>query len=107
MNFQIMHSHQLSIVWISNLLHLYHNLNYIDNYVDTNHDDIYIIDIHIDITNNDINTLDIDIKWIDLSKCKFSFSDEHSFLFKTDRNKMLMSSYFVCTHIFDLYVSFP
>ena len=76
-----------------------------DNNVDANNIDIDTIDINIDISNNDVNNIDIDINTIDLSNYRSSFFDGKVFLFKIDRNNILMSSYFACTHIFDTFVS--
>ena len=36
-----------------------------------------------------------------LTILKFSIFDENFVRFKVDRNNMLMSSYFACTHVFD------
>ena len=76
-------------------------IDVMDNNVDANNIDIYTIDINIDINNNDTNNIDIDIKSINLSKIKISIFDENSICSKVDRNNMLMSSYFACTHVFD------
>ena len=75
-----------------------------ENNVDTNNIDIDTIDINMDININDINNIDICIKSINLSNLKISFFsifDENFVRFKVDRNYMLMSSYFACTHVFD------
>ena len=75
-----------------------------DNNVDTNNIDIDTIDINIDINSNDTNNIDKYIKSIDLSnfeKKKNSIFDENFDRFKMDRNYVLMSSYFACTHVFD------
>ena len=75
-----------------------------DNNVDTNNIDIDTIDINIDININDTNNIDIYIKSINLSNFKnlyFLIFDENFVRFKVDRNNMLMSSYFACTHVFD------
>ena len=72
-----------------------------DSNVDANNIDIDTIDINIDISNNDVNNIVIDINTIDLSNYRFSFFDEKVFLFKIDRNNILMSSHFACTHVFD------
>ena len=58
----------------------------------------------IDINSNDTNNIDKYIKSIDLSnfeKSFFSIFAENFDRFKMDRNYMLMSSYFACTHGFD------
>ena len=75
-----------------------------DNNVDTNNIDIDTIDINIDININDTNNIDIYIKSINLANQKKIFVpifDENFVRFKVDRNNMLMSSYFACTHVFD------
>ena len=72
-----------------------------DNNVDTFNIDIDTIDINIDIDINDIDYIDIDINPIDLSNFKISIFDENFICSKVDRNNMLMSSYFACTHVFD------
>ena len=72
-----------------------------DNNVDTNNIDIYTIDTNIDINNNDTNNIDIDIKSINLSNFRIYIFDENFICSKVDRNNMLMSSYFACTHVFD------
>ena len=72
-----------------------------DNNVDTFNIDIDTIDINIDIDINDIDYIDIDIKPIVLSNFKISIFDENFICSKVDRNNMLMSSYFACTHVFD------
>ena len=74
-----------------------------DNNVDTNNIDIDIdtIDINIDINNNDTNNIDINIKSINLSIFFLPIFDENFVRFKVDRNNMLVSSYFACTHVFD------
>ena len=72
-----------------------------DNNVDTFNIDIDTIDINIDIDINDIDYIDIDINPIDLSNLKISIFDENFICSKVDRNNMLMSSYFACTHVFD------
>ena len=72
-----------------------------DNNVDTNNIDIDTIDINIDININDTNNIDIYIKSINLSKFNISIFDENFICSKVDRNNMLMSSYFACTHVFD------
>ena len=75
-----------------------------DNNVDTNNIDIDTIDINIDINSNDTNNNDKYIKSIDLSnfeKLFFFNFDENFDRFKVDRNYVLMSSYFACTHVFD------
>ena len=76
-----------------------------DNIVDANNIDIDTIDVNIDVSNNDVNNIDIDINTIDLSNYRCSFFDENVFLFKIDRNNILMSSYFACTHVFGPFVS--
>ena len=68
-----------------------------DNNVDINNIDIDTIDINI----NDTNNIDIYIKSINLSNFKISTFDENFICSKVDRNNMLMSSYFACTHVFD------
>ena len=72
-----------------------------DNNVDTFNIDIDTIDINVDIDINDIDYIDIDMKPIDLSNFKISIFDENFICSKVDRNNMLMSSYFACTHVFD------
>ena len=72
-----------------------------DNNVDTNNIDIHAIDINIDISNNDMNDIDTDNKSINLSNFKISIFAENFVRFKVDRNYVLMSSYFACTHVFD------
>ena len=72
-----------------------------DNNVDTNNIDIDTIDINIDININDTNNIDIHIKSINLSNFQKTIFDENFVRFKVDRNNMLMSSYFACTHVFD------
>ena len=72
-----------------------------NNIDDTKNIDIYTIDINIDIINNDTNNIDIDIKSINLSNFKMSIFDENFICSKVDRNNMLVSSYFACTHVFD------
>ena len=72
-----------------------------DNNVDTNNIDIDTIDINIDINNNDTNNIDIVIEPINLSNFEISIFDENFICSKVDRNNMLMSSYFACTHVFD------
>ena len=75
-----------------------------DNNVDTNNIDIDTIDINIDININDTNNIDIHNKSINLQILEiltFSIFDENFVRFKVDRNNMLMSSYFACTHVFD------
>ena len=75
-----------------------------DNNVDTNNIDIDTIDINIDININDTNNINIYTKSINLSNFKnfiFLIFDENFVRFKVDRNYMLMSSYFACTHVFD------
>ena len=67
------------------------------NNVDANNIDIYTIDIN----NNDTDNIDIDTKSINLSNLKISIFDENFICSKVDRNNMLMSSYFACTHVFD------
>ena len=74
-------------------------IDIIDKNVDANNIDIDTIDINIDININDTN--DIDIKSIDVSNFNFLLFDENFVRFKVDRNNMLMSSYFACTHVFD------
>ena len=75
-----------------------------DNNVDTNNIDIDTIDINIDININDTNNIDTYIKSIKLQNFKhfnFSIFDQNFVRFKVDRNNVLMSSYFACTHVFD------
>ena len=75
-----------------------------DNNVDTNNIDIDTIDINIDINSNDTNIIDKYIESIDLSNLEnliFSIFAENFDRFKVDRNYVLMSSYFACTHVFD------
>ena len=73
-----------------------------DNNVDTNNIDIDTIDINIDININDTNNIDIRIKSIIFFFFHFfSIFGENFVRFKVDRNNMLMSSYFACTHVFD------
>ena len=72
-----------------------------DNNVDTNNIDIDTIDINIDISKNDMNDIDSYNKSIDLSNLEILFFAENCVRFKVDRNNMLMSSYFACTHVFD------
>ena len=72
-----------------------------DNNVDANNIDIDTIDINIDISNNDMNDIDIDNKSINLSNFKISIVDENFICSKVDRNNMLTSPYFACTHVFD------
>ena len=72
-----------------------------DNNVDTNNIDIDTIDINIDININDTNNIDIHIKSINLSNFQKTIFDENFVRSKVDRNNMLMSSYFACTHVFD------
>ena len=78
-------------------------IDVIDNNVDTSNIDIDTIDSNI-ININDTNNIDIYIKSINLSNFKnfkFSIFDENFVRSKVDRNNMLMSSYFACTHVFD------
>ena len=72
-----------------------------ENNADTFNIDIDTIDINIDIDINDIDYIDIDMNPIDLSNLKKSIFDENFICSKVDRNNMLMSSYFACTHVFD------
>ena len=48
-----------------------------------------------------MNDIDIDNKSISLSNFQNSIFAENFDRFKVDRNNMLMSSYFACTHVFD------
>ena len=76
-------------------------IDIMDNNVDTFNIDIDTSDINIGIDINDIDYIDIDIKLINLSNLKTSMFDENFICSKVDRNNMLMTSYFACTHVFD------
>ena len=73
-----------------------------DNNVDTNTNDIDTIDINIDININDTNNIFILNRSIyQIKRMNFSIFDKNFVRFKVDRNNMLISSYFACTHEFD------